>query len=155
MAVHTEEESIPQDMTIQIFSWLPIKSLMRFKCVSKFYNSLVVESNFVDLHLFHYFKINGGDTMLIACIKDVCYAIEEHDEDGNATMHQTENLFKLYNHINDPVDYNCFECDNGLFCIWDVKYNEWDVKYIAICNPTTKEGEFVKLICVGTLESSD
>ncbi|KAG5605027.1 hypothetical protein H5410_026519 [Solanum commersonii] len=57
-----EEDSIPRDITIQIFSWLPAKSLMRFRCISKFHNSIVLEPNFVYLHLSNYSKINGGDT---------------------------------------------------------------------------------------------
>ncbi|XP_060194291.1 F-box only protein 8-like [Lycium barbarum] len=148
MATQTKQESIPQDIIIQIFSWLPIKSLMRFKCVSKFYNSLVLERNFGDLHLSHYFKISRGDTKFIARVKDVCYAIEEHDEDGSATMHQTECFNKLYDHINGPPDeyQDHFMCDNGLCCIWDVTYNAMGdvfLKYIAIYNPTTREVRFL------------
>ncbi|XP_049387298.1 putative F-box protein At3g10240 [Solanum stenotomum] len=136
-----EEDKIPQDITIQIFSWLPVKSLICFRCVSKFHNSIVLEPNFVDLHLSNYSKINGGDTKLIACVDDVCYAIEDHhdEEDGNATKyHQIDNFSKLYDRIiNFRLDYNYhFESDNGLFCIWDLKY-------IAICNPATREVRFL------------
>ncbi|XP_055814646.1 putative F-box protein At1g20657 [Solanum dulcamara] len=44
------EPSIPQEIMFEIFSWLPIKSLMRFRCVSILCNSLVSESDFKDIH---------------------------------------------------------------------------------------------------------
>ncbi|XP_049405274.1 putative F-box protein At1g47790 [Solanum stenotomum] len=141
MAMNSEEDSIPQDITIQIFSWLPVKSLMRFRCVSKFHSSIVLEPNFVDLHLSNYSKINRGETKLIACVDDVCYTIEDHhdEEDGNATKyHQIDNFSKLYDRIiNCRLAYNYhIESDNGLFCIWYLKY-------IAICNPATREVRFL------------
>ncbi|KAK4734180.1 hypothetical protein R3W88_008441 [Solanum pinnatisectum] len=134
MAVNTEERSIPHDITIQIFSWLPVTSLMRFRCVSKFYNTIVLELDFVDLHSSNYSKINRGDTKLITCIHGVWYSIEKHDEDGNATkFYQIQNFDKLYNHINIHLKYRlCFDYDSGLFCTWGVQY-------IAISNPSSRE----------------
>ncbi|KAH0669222.1 hypothetical protein KY289_023715 [Solanum tuberosum] len=84
------EDSIPQDITIQTFSWLPVKSLMHQR----------------------------GDTKLIACVDD---AIEDHhdEEDGNAT-----NIL--------PFAIPLLE-----------KYCIWDLKYIAICNPATREVRFL------------
>ncbi|KAK4733230.1 hypothetical protein R3W88_007491 [Solanum pinnatisectum] len=117
--------SIPQDITIQIFSCLPAKSLMRFKCVSKFYNTIVLEPYFVDIRSSNYSKINR----VIGCLDGDFYSIEE---DGNATKsyHQLDNFDKLCPHI-DRIS-NCFGYDNGLFCTWDEKY-------IAIFNPATGE----------------
>ncbi|WMV07530.1 hypothetical protein MTR67_000915 [Solanum verrucosum] len=37
--------SIPDEIMFEIFSWLPVKSLMRFKCVSGLCNSLIFESD--------------------------------------------------------------------------------------------------------------
>lgn len=75
---------------------------------------------------------------MIACVDD---AIEDHhdEEDGNATKyHQIDNFSKLYDRIiNCRLAYNYhIESDNGLFCIWDLKY-------IAICNPATREVRFL------------
>ncbi|XP_059315530.1 putative F-box protein At1g50870 [Lycium ferocissimum] len=44
------KSEIPSDIISDIFSWLPVKSLCRFKCVSRFYNSLVSDPSFVDIH---------------------------------------------------------------------------------------------------------
>ncbi|XP_047173711.1 F-box/kelch-repeat protein At3g23880-like [Vigna umbellata] len=42
---------LSQDMIMEILSWLPVKDLLRFKCVSKGWNQLVSDSAFVKLHL--------------------------------------------------------------------------------------------------------
>ncbi|KAG5614085.1 hypothetical protein H5410_013909 [Solanum commersonii] len=119
---------IPQDITIQIFSCLPAKSLMRFKCVSKFYNTIVLEPYFADIRSSNYSKINR----VIGCLGDGLYSIEE---DGNATKsYQLDNFDKLCHHF-DRVS-NCFGYDNGLFCTWDEKY-------ISIFNPATGEVRYL------------
>ncbi|XP_019156102.1 PREDICTED: putative F-box protein At4g09190 [Ipomoea nil] len=41
---------LPQEILVEILSKLPAKSLVRFKCVSKFYCSLIVDHTFADLH---------------------------------------------------------------------------------------------------------
>ncbi|KAK2359414.1 F-box/kelch-repeat protein [Trifolium repens] len=42
---------IPEDHTTDILSFLPVKSLIRFRCVSKLWNSLVSNRDFIKLHL--------------------------------------------------------------------------------------------------------
>ncbi|KAK7266473.1 hypothetical protein RIF29_19117 [Crotalaria pallida] len=42
---------LPDEHVVDILSWLPVKSLMRFKSVSKSWNSLICHPNFVKLHL--------------------------------------------------------------------------------------------------------
>lgn len=45
------------DVIAEILSWLPVKSLLRFRCVCKAWHALISESYFVDKHL-HRTKIN-------------------------------------------------------------------------------------------------
>lgn len=120
-----------------MFSWLPFKSLMCFRRVSKFHNSIVVEPNFVDHHLSNYSKINDGDTKFISCVEDVCYSIEDHHykEHVNVTKyHQIDNFSKLYDRIiNFRLYYNYpFESDSGLFCICDLK--KTSIKLLGLFN---------------------
>lgn len=42
---------IQEEIVEEILSWLPVKSLMRFKSVSKSWNNLISESRFLRLHL--------------------------------------------------------------------------------------------------------
>jgi hypothetical protein len=43
--------ALPTDLIIKAFSCLPVKSLMRLRCMSKFYNSLISNPFFIDMHL--------------------------------------------------------------------------------------------------------
>ncbi|KAK7295239.1 hypothetical protein RJT34_18144 [Clitoria ternatea] len=45
-------ESLPLEVVEEILSWLPVKSLLRFRCVCKSWNSLVFDPNFVKIHLY-------------------------------------------------------------------------------------------------------
>ncbi|KAH0703265.1 hypothetical protein KY285_017543 [Solanum tuberosum] len=40
-----------EDITSEIISWLPAKSIMRFKCVCKAWNTLIEQPNFSKLHV--------------------------------------------------------------------------------------------------------
>lgn len=42
---------LPEDVAIYIFFRLPVKSLSRFKCVTKSWYTLIKSSNFINLHL--------------------------------------------------------------------------------------------------------
>ncbi|KAK4722846.1 hypothetical protein R3W88_013079 [Solanum pinnatisectum] len=86
MSMNTQEQSIPQGIIIQIFSWLPVKSLI---CLGVFQNFII-------------------------------------------------QLF-VYDHTNCDWDYYQlarFDYDNGLFCIWNMLY-------IAIFNPSTREVRYL------------
>ncbi|KAG5614095.1 hypothetical protein H5410_013919 [Solanum commersonii] len=113
--------SIPQDITIQILSCLPVKSLIRFKCVSKFYNTIVTKSYFVDLRSSNYSKINR----VIGFVDGVFLL---YTRGGRWKGHQ---LCPHIDHIS-----NCWGYDNGLFCMWNMQY-------IAIFNPATGEVRYL------------
>ncbi|WJZ85908.1 hypothetical protein VitviT2T_005418 [Vitis vinifera] len=48
--------TIPLDLIIEILTKLPIKSLIRFQCISKLWRSMISDPSFIDLHRtpFHY-----------------------------------------------------------------------------------------------------
>ncbi|KAB2601862.1 cyclin-B3-1 [Pyrus ussuriensis x Pyrus communis] len=46
-----EEPKLPFEIIIEILSWLPVEALLRFKCVSKTWCSLIEEYNFILKHM--------------------------------------------------------------------------------------------------------
>jgi hypothetical protein len=42
---------LPKDLSMEILSRLPVKSLMRFKCISKSWCALITNPNFITKHL--------------------------------------------------------------------------------------------------------
>ncbi|XP_058741972.1 F-box/kelch-repeat protein At3g23880-like [Vicia villosa] len=42
---------LPDDLITKIFSFLPVKSLLRFRCLSKYWKTLISRPDFVKLHL--------------------------------------------------------------------------------------------------------
>ncbi|KAH0765288.1 hypothetical protein KY285_001159 [Solanum tuberosum] len=73
--------SIPEEIVIQIFTWLPVKSLVRFKCITKFFNSLVSESYFTDIHTSHSMIRQGGTKYFLDGREFYCTA-DQQKEDG-------------------------------------------------------------------------
>lgn len=63
--LRTDKSNLYEDVTLNILSRLPVKTLSRFKCVSKQWNFLLSSPNFVKLHLSRASQ-NSSDVMLCA-----------------------------------------------------------------------------------------
>ncbi|KAL5826153.1 hypothetical protein ACOSQ3_017996 [Xanthoceras sorbifolium] len=62
---HSTSKSIPPDIILDILAKLPVKSIVRFRCVSKLCNSSVVTPSFVSVRTIHFpIKPTG---LLITC----------------------------------------------------------------------------------------
>jgi F-box interacting protein len=46
----SKHEHVPDDVVYDILSWLPVKSLMRYRCVSKYCNSIITDPIFITIH---------------------------------------------------------------------------------------------------------
>ena len=60
---------LTEDLIVEILSWVPVKSLMRFRCVSKSWNSLIFHPAFVKLHLQHQ-RASKNTHLLLRCRRD-------------------------------------------------------------------------------------
>ncbi|XP_049372796.1 putative F-box protein At1g47790 [Solanum verrucosum] len=119
--------SIPDEIMFEIFSWLPIQSLMRFKCASGFCNSLVSESHFSDIHRCHSMTRPGTNFFLHE--RKGFYSVEQ-EKGGNmsASLFQPERFI-------ESINKSRMNCANGLFCIWQPSI----VRSAVIFNPGTRE----------------
>nr|XP_016451258.1 PREDICTED: F-box protein CPR30-like [Nicotiana tabacum] len=61
--VHGILKKLPEDVFILILLKLPVKSLIRFKCISKTWYILMQSSTFINLHLNH--AINAKDEFIV------------------------------------------------------------------------------------------
>lgn len=117
----TRTSSIPQEIIVEIFSWLPIESLMRFKCVSKFCNFLVSELDFVDIQQCRSMTRTSGIKFLVYQ-RTKLYTTEE----GKVPHLHIDNFC-------ENVLFDWIMCTNGLFCC-----SMTSEDCVAICNPCTK-----------------
>ncbi|XP_059289499.1 putative F-box protein At1g47730 [Lycium ferocissimum] len=129
------KSSIPREIIFEIFSWLPTKSLMRFKCVTKFCNSLVSESDFVDIH--GYRSITRPDGTKFFLHEKRAFYTAEQKEDGKigASLFQTARFDGLYG----SSDSSWLDCVNGLFCVCE----PLSLGRAAVFNPSTREVRFL------------
>ncbi|KAG8385827.1 hypothetical protein BUALT_Bualt03G0085700 [Buddleja alternifolia] len=56
---------IPPEIIKEILSRLPAKSLLRFRCVSKPWRSMIDAKDFIKLHLRHSYETNSNRTLLV------------------------------------------------------------------------------------------
>ncbi|KAH0634403.1 hypothetical protein KY284_037189 [Solanum tuberosum] len=124
--------TLPQELIIDIFLWLPVMSLMRFRCVSKFFDALVLDSDFTHVHCLRSMTRDGGKKFLMGKIEDL-YAVDLN-EDGNTSRWN----FDCHDqYFNGP-------CVNGSYCIW-----KHDKEPVRIFNPKVK-GKIALLDCCGS-----
>ncbi|KAL0363267.1 UNVERIFIED_CONTAM: F-box protein [Sesamum calycinum] len=51
MSSSVRRQLLPHELVFEILSWLPVSSLLRFKCVSKRWSSTIQDPAFVDVHM--------------------------------------------------------------------------------------------------------
>ncbi|WMV48310.1 hypothetical protein MTR67_041695 [Solanum verrucosum] len=120
MKPNTRNPIFPEEIIFEIFSWLPVKSLVQFRCVSKKIYSLMLESEFVDIHHRRSMIRDGGTKFLLRKIEGF-YTIERNEDGKNYKWNP-----------NNRYDYVMYA--NGLFCMW-----KDNVETPRIWNPSTRE----------------
>ena len=64
---------LPYDIVLNILTRLPVKSLMRFRCVSKAWNSSITSPDFISTHLNNSIDSHGdGYVIHMPCVRDIC-----------------------------------------------------------------------------------
>ncbi|XP_025886754.1 F-box protein At3g57590-like [Solanum lycopersicum] len=121
------KSSISQDIIYEIFSRLPDKSFTRFKCVSKFYNSLVSFKVLAWTYPRKKFYTIKQKFMIL----DESNLIEPEEKiDKKGSAHLIKEL--------DGFPYHKIDYIEGLFCLW----NPSQLPPI-IFNPTTRKVTYI------------
>ncbi|RZC47831.1 hypothetical protein C5167_040783 [Papaver somniferum] len=123
---------IPDDIILDILTRLPVKSLLRFRCVCKFWYELLKTSNFAELHLnlslkYGYDGIVYNHVGKISCV--------DYDSLVSSTT-LASTLSNMVAHIDYPLEHRMeriLGTCNGLVCYLTSQ------KDIIIWNPCTKD----------------
>ncbi|XP_022719941.1 F-box protein At5g07610-like [Durio zibethinus] len=129
-----------QDMLTEILLRLPTKSLIKFKCVSKQWLSLISNSQFCLSHTRHH-QHNGflEPTALLLKVKNTI----SPEFDVVPLKHYSEVPF--FHYVNPP-DINMLQSCNGLFLCETDDDDVDNVSRYFICNPTTKKFKMLSFL---------
>ncbi|XP_010912052.2 LOW QUALITY PROTEIN: F-box protein At1g11270 [Elaeis guineensis] len=119
---------IPDDVMVNILSRLPVRSVLKFRCVCKLWHSLTQERYFVGQHYQHHWNKNNPGFIILSWIPRISeitlYYFTEEIHKFRMKGHRREETFSLSN-----------PCD-GLICVYGLEST-------YIVNPSI--GEFVTL----------
>ncbi|KAK9716066.1 hypothetical protein RND81_06G209100 [Saponaria officinalis] len=114
---------------VEILPKLPTKSLIRFKCVSKSFNSAISSPELIDLHLRHH-RISSSDHHLIL---PGLSSIECYDMNPSLSRSTGTSTFTW----SDSSYVSVVGSTNGLLCVI-VRYVHNSEYHACILNPTTR-----------------
>ncbi|KAI3881662.1 hypothetical protein MKX03_030655 [Papaver bracteatum] len=129
---------VPQVIVYEIMSRLPVKSLMRFKCVCKNWQSVILKDDlFIDLHLSRSKAASSVSLLRVGELKNIEYCfismelLLSSEEDGHLAAVGATSAWKYP----FPIDKMCSFCTaNGLLCVMDI------VEYsVCVYNISTRE----------------
>nr|XP_043632958.1 F-box protein CPR1-like [Erigeron canadensis] len=134
-------EYIPFEIQIEIIKRLPAKSAVKFRLVSKPWNSYIGSSEFIIAH--HHCNIHRYPHRLLAWCKD---PIEIYDDRyatvfDDATFYQQDFTAKAPRLVKLLRDSRVIDCSFGLVCSYD--YLETDIAILS--NPLIKKSLVVPL----------
>ncbi|XP_059624827.1 F-box protein CPR1-like [Cornus florida] len=120
---------LPQELVFDVLCRLPVKSLCRFKCVSKSWLTLISDPHFAKTHLNRNNNDNEREQLLL--ISDHLYSVDcaEASTNKDAVVATKLDCFP----INAPEEFEILGSCNGLLLVCDVDFNKY------LLNPTTRE----------------
>jgi F-box interacting protein len=130
---------LPEDLSMEILSRLPVKSLMRCKCVSKSWYALVTNPSFITKHLKTSHNLNRGAAILrrgggLDQLRLSTLSNETLEVSGNVDLSQW---------FQDEVYMvSMFGPCNGILCLsgtlWKKRYDR-----LVLWNPATRESKIL------------
>jgi F-box interacting protein len=152
----TEEASsaiFPDELMVEIVSWLPVKYVMQLRCVNKFFNTLIFDPHFIQMHLN---KSAQNLQLALICFKSESRDDPEDSDDPKDWSHSMitlsipcllQNIFTIFHH-SDPyyllseyphvfrwVVGSC----NGLLCLFGASCSCPSDQWLYIWNPAMRK----------------
>ncbi|XP_050281617.1 F-box protein CPR1-like [Quercus robur] len=134
---------IPEEVMLEILQRLPVKSLIRFRCVSKSWNSLIKSSAFINSHLTRSLSLSSNKLIFRQRVDKLplypdleCYKLIDDTIDSSSDQIQ---------HIDCPLTsrllfhFKLIGSVNGLFSLFEIeRYVLWNPsirKFITLPKP--------------------
>ncbi|XP_059655418.1 putative F-box protein At5g44220 [Cornus florida] len=109
--------SVPPDIFVKILEQLPVKSLLKFRCVSKLWCS-IIDIAFVNWH----HASSGTSILLVSKRYDGCRLLDSAEPEGDIVHHI---LYLPFSALESDTKYHCV---NGLIhtdgYIWNLRMRE-------------------------------
>lgn len=115
---------LPQEIiTEEILSRLPVKSLLRFRCVSKPLRSLIDSKRFAKTHLHNYTNNHTNYDHWRVILHCAPHGLRQHGPNQSSLRSYTDEPFLEPFPIDDPENNHLMsgrvvDCCNGLFCVF-------------------------------------
>ncbi|XP_028774124.1 F-box/kelch-repeat protein At3g06240-like [Neltuma alba] len=137
--------NLPEDLMTEIMARLPVKSLLRFKCVAKSWHALITDPSFINKHLEQSYTISKN-----RCFK-LMFQSNPYTPPSISMLSNREEprLVQDFEFPFSEKDLNlrwisvCGQCD-GIFCLRLYLYrssrsNDDEQRRLILWNPATKE----------------
>lgn len=122
---------LPDEITTEIFLRLPAKSLVRFRCASRFWSSLLTSTSFVEACSDRSSRL--GCQYLLKYKRNDSSRVGIHDS-GSRLL---SNLYPSFDLNNDT--YELVGLSNGIPCLSTHDENDYTRSEIFLWNPSTNE----------------
>ncbi|XP_045809916.1 F-box/kelch-repeat protein At3g23880-like [Trifolium pratense] len=135
-------EFIPDELITEVLSFLPVKSLMRLKCLNKSWKTLISDPAFIKLHLKR--SARNKHLALFSRIQQTSYNFRVAPFRLHCLLENTSGTITVpYFPINkDRVSLNVVGSCNGLFCLVGYYHTPTYINYKKILfylwNPATR-----------------
>ncbi|KAM7497688.1 hypothetical protein LguiA_022102 [Lonicera macranthoides] len=128
---------LPQELLILILLWLPPKSLLRFRCVSKSWCSLISSSNFIDIHTRNLPHVTNTRKLIRHCTttspREEVYSVFF----DNQSSFDRDDDVKIDFPFTSRTKYRIVGSCNGLICLSDDAFSGYAYK-IVLWNPSIR-----------------
>ncbi|KAL5805214.1 hypothetical protein ACOSQ3_032014 [Xanthoceras sorbifolium] len=121
--------TLPRELVVNILSRQPVKSLCRFRCVSKPWLALITHPQFAKLHLS---QTRGGQRLFL--IGESLYYVDIENISINADNANVAATKVVFPWMESETELVCIGSYNSLLCITTDEYAE-----LFVCNPSTRE----------------
>ena len=134
---------LPEEVVLEILYRLPVKSLIRFKCVSKSWNSLITTPAFIHSHLTRSHSLASYSNKLIVrhCLYKSYVEHYKLIDDNNDLFHQIQNI-ELQFTSHSIKHFMLIGSANGLFSLYEqernILWNPSIIKFITLPKPYIK-----------------